>query len=210
MHKMQINVKYNSRDIDYLLAIMIRLNCNKIGRKKEKMKLNKKGFTLIELLAVIVIIAIIALIAIPAFMAIMNNSRKDTIRTTALNMLNAGVNQAASHGRVAEESPCVISWDQLEMASDTLPGGRRVDTANSFVVFQSNATGEDASRVVLVSDTPPTPAIGLPARTGAGPHQGMTRAELTGNTGDMRRLININLGNDNPLSTVTRPTQACW
>lgn len=44
---------------------------------------NKKGFTLIELLAVIVILGIIMAIAIPSMTGYINNSRKDTMLSTA-------------------------------------------------------------------------------------------------------------------------------
>ena len=49
----------------------------------------KNAFTLIELLAVILILGIIALIAIPKVSNIITESRKETLKTTALNVVDA-------------------------------------------------------------------------------------------------------------------------
>ena len=48
------------------------------------MKNKKKGFTLVELLAVIVILAVILVIAVPQIMNIINDSKKGTLKSTAL------------------------------------------------------------------------------------------------------------------------------
>ena len=59
----------------------------------------KKGFTLIELLAVIVILAIIAAIATPIILNIINNSRKESIRLSAENYIDA-VHISISKGKL--------------------------------------------------------------------------------------------------------------
>ena len=48
------------------------------------MKNKKKGFTLVELLAVIVILAVILVIAVPQIMNTINDSKKGTLKSTAL------------------------------------------------------------------------------------------------------------------------------
>ena len=52
-------------------------------------KMNKKGFTLVELLAVIVILAIILIIAVPGVLTIIDNSRKDSLVSTAKSLGDA-------------------------------------------------------------------------------------------------------------------------
>jgi len=55
----------------------------------KKLLKNQKGLTLIELLAVVVILAIIAAIAIPAIGNIIENSRYNSAKADALNVINA-------------------------------------------------------------------------------------------------------------------------
>ncbi|WP_411954909.1 competence type IV pilus major pilin ComGC [Alkalibacillus sp. S2W] len=51
---------------------------------------NQKGITLVELLAVIVILGIIALIAVPAIANVIEDSRYDSVKSTAINVIEAG------------------------------------------------------------------------------------------------------------------------
>lgn len=58
------------------------------------MKKNKqKGFTLIELVAVILVLAIIALIAIPTIGNIIEESKKNTFKTSVQNIVKAATDQ---------------------------------------------------------------------------------------------------------------------
>lgn len=50
---------------------------------------SQKGFTLVELLAVIVILAIILIIAVPGVLTIIDNSRKDSLVSTAKTIKDA-------------------------------------------------------------------------------------------------------------------------
>ncbi|MDV2581859.1 type II secretion system protein [Alkalibacillus haloalkaliphilus] len=50
---------------------------------------NQKGITLVELLAVIVILGIIALIAVPAIASVIDDSRYDSAKATAINIIEA-------------------------------------------------------------------------------------------------------------------------
>lgn len=104
------------------------------------MKLSRKGFTLIELLAVIVIIAIIALIGIPSVTRIIDNSRKDAFKSTALSMASAARNVIASDNITVTETGCSIGWTQLNMESNVVSGGT-VTAANSFVNATADASG---------------------------------------------------------------------
>ena len=53
------------------------------------MKKNKSGFTLIELLAVIVILAVILVIAIPRILDVIEESKKDSIKSSARMIINS-------------------------------------------------------------------------------------------------------------------------
>lgn len=55
----------------------------------KKLLKNEKGLTLIELLAVIVILAIISAIAVPAIGNIIENTRYNSAKADAVNVLNA-------------------------------------------------------------------------------------------------------------------------
>nr|WP_289038754.1 prepilin-type N-terminal cleavage/methylation domain-containing protein [uncultured Allobacillus sp.] len=50
---------------------------------------NSKGVTLVELLAVLVILGIIALIAVPAIAGVIEDSKESSIKSTAINIINA-------------------------------------------------------------------------------------------------------------------------
>lgn len=51
--------------------------------------MKKKGFTLIELLAVIVIISVVAMIAVPIILNVINNSKKEAIKQSAVGYVDA-------------------------------------------------------------------------------------------------------------------------
>lgn len=53
------------------------------------LKVSKNGFTLVELLAVIVVLGIITALAVPKFSEYIDNSRKDTMLSTAQEFISA-------------------------------------------------------------------------------------------------------------------------
>ena len=63
--------------------------------------MKKKGFTLVELMAVIVILAFIALIASPAIISIIEKSKKEALKDTAIGMLDAA-DMALSAGQLGK------------------------------------------------------------------------------------------------------------
>ncbi|WP_017186710.1 type II secretion system protein [Alkalibacillus haloalkaliphilus] len=79
---------------------------------------NQKGITLVELLAVIVILGIIALIAVPAIANVIEDSRYDSVKATAINII-----EAADLYDVTNE----VDGDELEISvlieGDYLDGG---------------------------------------------------------------------------------------
>ncbi|RPF50561.1 prepilin-type N-terminal cleavage/methylation domain-containing protein [Aquisalibacillus elongatus] len=58
-------------------------------KKVQNLLKKQKGVTLIELLAVIIILGIIALIAVPAIAGIISDSKADSIKSSAINYINA-------------------------------------------------------------------------------------------------------------------------
>ena len=82
-------------------------------------KLNRKGFTLIELLAVIVILAIVMGVAANAVLNVMNDSRKNTLQSSA--------KSAADAFRTAYAETELRNTDViLGIPKDTLEGGAPV------------------------------------------------------------------------------------
>ena len=71
----------------------------------------KKGFTLIELLAVIVILAVIALIATPIILNIIEDTRKESAKSSANLYVDGLIKQITSKNMINEFNPtsCIIS-----------------------------------------------------------------------------------------------------
>ena len=71
----------------------------------------KKGFTLIELLAVIVILAVIALIATPIILNIIEDSKKQSVKSSANLYVDGLIKQITSKNMISEFNPtsCIIS-----------------------------------------------------------------------------------------------------
>ena len=116
------------------------------------MKLNKKGFTLIELLAVIVIIAIIALIGIPSVTTIINNSRKDAIKSTGLAMISAARNALAADNITVSDF-CYMPFSTLNMENANMPSGGTIKADDSYVKVSASDGGNTLSfEVTLLSN----------------------------------------------------------
>ena len=73
--------------------------------------MNKKGFTLIELLAVILILGIIALIAIPAVNNVIEDSKKNASKTSALSYIKAINDQNSLHKLQPNKFTAIQSGD---------------------------------------------------------------------------------------------------
>jgi type IV pilus assembly protein PilA len=77
----------------------------------KKMLKNERGLTLIELLAVVVILGIIAAIAVPAIGNVIQDSRVDSVKADAINVLNAASLLEADQGPLAANA----TWDQDDL-----------------------------------------------------------------------------------------------
>ena len=113
---------------------------------------NKKGFTLVELLAVIVILAIILVIAVPQVLRVIDQSRRDSLRSS--------VRMYAS----AIETDYLVSMASDNPPTGTVPSGT---TCPNVVKFE-NGTCTYALSVV---DNIPTATVTL---VGSGNFSGLT------------------------------------
>ncbi len=72
-------------------------------------KMNRKGFTLVELLAVIVILAILMAIAATNLGPVIDNTRRNSMRSTAQQIINSVQSQLTSN---YELYPGTYQWDE--------------------------------------------------------------------------------------------------
>lgn len=78
--------------------------------------MKKKGFTLIELLAVIIILAIIALITVPIILNIVETSRKESFKDSALSVFSSA--ELYLFSNEAEIGPEGIDISELKLKND--------------------------------------------------------------------------------------------
>ena len=112
---------------------------------------DKKGFTLIELLAVIVILAILMVLAVTGMTTVMNNARKDTFVTNALQYMNtvrtnmlSGEYDSAIGGSNLNDNVCLIVYlggIELDSGSVNSPFGYEYAGADNYVLIEGSSTG---------------------------------------------------------------------
>ena len=113
---------------------------------------NKKGFTLVELLAVIVILAIILVIAVPQVLRVIDQSRRDSLRSS--------VRMYAS----AIETDYLVSMASDNPPAGTVPSGT---TCPNVVKFENGA----CTYALSVVDNVPTATVTI---VGSGNFSGLT------------------------------------
>lgn len=123
---------------------------------------DKKGFTLIELLAVIVILAILMVLAVTGMTTVMNNARKDTFVTNALQYLNtvrtnmlSGEYDDEIGGATLGDGACLVVYlggIELDSGSTNSPFGYQYADANNYVLIQGSSSGNYTYYVQMVDD----------------------------------------------------------
>ena len=111
-------------------------------------RINKKGFTLIELLAVIVILGVVMAIAIPSMNKVIDNSKKDTLVSTAQEYINGAKTMLLSANELPDyNNVLVVPIDKIELDR----GGKspytstEFDPASSYVVVVNKADENTAA-----------------------------------------------------------------
>ncbi|MFC0014195.1 MULTISPECIES: type II secretion system protein [Allobacillus] len=104
---------------------------------------NSKGVTLVELLAVLVILGIIALIAVPAIAGVIEDSKESSIKSTAINMINAAELYAVTND-VTEVTYDNIKNDYVkERDGITWKTTPKFDLSGDEIKFSGKATIDD-------------------------------------------------------------------
>ena len=131
----------------------------------------KKGFTLIELLAVIVILAVIALIATPIILNIIEDSRRQAIKSSAGLYIDGLVKQIAAKNMLTEFSPvsCNISNGNITCDGTSVeynvngkkPTSGTISFSNGIVsgytlYFDDYAVTKDSNGVSITDGSGPT------------------------------------------------------
>ena len=142
----------------------------------------KKGFTLIELLAVIVILAVIALIATPIIINIINDSRKQAVKSSAELYVDGLVKQIAAKNMINEFNPtsCTITsgsvtCDGISLDYQTTgkkPTSGTINFNNGVVTgyslyFDDYTVTKDQNGIRIAEGGSPTPFTGTIYRVSA-------------------------------------------
>ena len=119
-------------------------------------RLNKKGFTLVELLAVIVILALIMAIAIYSISGILQSSRENTFKETALNVIN-GVRMQLTASNQLKAGKYSFTSGLLDNDNDLPFGGKihygTVTSGGNAVAGTNNVIGFESSSLTEISAT---------------------------------------------------------
>lgn len=116
-------------------------------------KFNKKGFTLVELLAVIVILALIMAIAIYSISGILQTSRENVYKDTALSIIHGARNHLTLSQQ--EKTGTYYFTNNILSNDNELPFGGKIlyGTASDGVAIDSSGSGTPFYRAEGVSNS---------------------------------------------------------
>ena len=130
-------------------------------RKINMKKLNNKGFTLIELLAVIVILAIVMGVAANAVLNVMNDSRKNTLQSSAKSAADAFRTAYAEYQLT--RSSKILGINSTDLIKTTATSVALTDAAKSLGISSTNY--ELGSSYVYFNPSTSTFAVCLVAKS---------------------------------------------
>jgi len=110
---------------------------------------NKKGFTLVELLAVIVILAIILVIAVPKILTVIDDTRKESMKSSALMIIDSAEREYASRTALgtAWASPACADVASFNTADFTCT--LSIPSGTATVSLTGTAGGKFASKCIV-------------------------------------------------------------
>lgn len=151
-------------------------------------KLNRKGFTLIELLAVIVILAIVMGVAANAVLNVMNDSRKNTLQSSA--------KSAADAFRTAyAENQLKNSSTILGLSSSTVLGGTPTKLTDAGTSLNITTTNYELDKsYVYYEENTGSFTVCLVAKEGASYYLEKAATEKTKQLGSGSAAVNIGDG----------------
>jgi prepilin-type N-terminal cleavage/methylation domain-containing protein len=78
---------------------------------------NKKGFTLVELLAVIVILAIILVIAVPKILTVIDDTRTESMKSSALMIIDSAEREYATRLALGQSTTGIACTDVASVSA---------------------------------------------------------------------------------------------
>lgn len=110
--------------------------------------MKNKGFTLVELLAMLVVLGVLMTVAIPNIAGILNNQKKNTLKTDVTTMVETAKIKIAKNSLMVkpQDGECVVfSLDYLN-DNDNInsgPNGGAYEQYESFIIYARNIRNND-------------------------------------------------------------------
>ena len=114
---------------------------------------NKKGFTLVELLAVIVILAIILVIAVPKILTVIDDTRKESLKSSALMVIDSAEREYATRTALGTATAGMTCADVATLSSADFGTCTLSFTNGLATVSLSGATGGKFAGKCVINGT---------------------------------------------------------
>jgi type IV pilus assembly protein PilA len=108
--------------------------------------MNRKGFTLIELLAMLVVLGILMTVAIPNIAGILNNQKKNSLKSDITTMVETAKVKVAKGGTIKKpkDGECIVFSLNYLNDNDNIekgPNGGNYEQYDSFVIYARSRNG---------------------------------------------------------------------